>query len=73
MILRQCSPHKAGNAAQTGGLSAWESKRSRALLAVCAALAELNSYAETTDAPEWGAVIATDLLDAALSALDGAQ
>jgi hypothetical protein len=42
-------------------------------LAVCAALAELNSYGETTDAPEWSAVIAADLLDAARSALDGMQ
>lgn len=73
MSLKQRSPRKAGNAAQAGGLSAWESYREPARDAVNKARDELARYADTTDAPDWGAVIAADLLDAALSALDGAQ
>lgn len=73
MSLKQRSPHKAGKAAQAGGLSAWESYRESARDAVNKARDELARYADTTDAPDWGAVIAADLLDAALSALDGAQ
>lgn len=69
----QRSPHKAGNVAQAGGLSAWEIYRNPARDAVNDARAQLARYAETTDAPAWGAVIAADLLDAALAALDGAQ
>jgi hypothetical protein len=70
---KQRSPHKAGNVAQAGGLSAWEIYRNPARNAVNKARAELFRYAETTDTREWGAVIAADLLDAAQSVLDGAQ
>ncbi|MEJ1098572.1 MULTISPECIES: hypothetical protein [unclassified Pseudoxanthomonas] len=58
---------------QAGRLSAWEIYRNPARDAVNEARAELARYAATTDTPEWGAVIAADLLDAALSALAGAQ
>lgn len=73
MTYRRRSPREAGNGAQAGGLSAWEIYRNPARDAVNLARAELACYAETTDDPEWGAVIVADLLDAALSVLDGAQ
>lgn len=73
MSRERRSPHKAGNVAQAGGLSAWEIYRDPARDAVNKARTELARYAETTDAPEWGAVIAADLLDAAVSALDGGK
>lgn len=73
MTRKRRSPHKAGNVAQAGGLSAWESYRSRALLAVLSALTELNSYADSTDDPAPGAVEAADLLDAARVVLGGAR
>lgn len=68
---RQRSPLKAGNAAQAGGLSAWEIYINPVRDALNEARAEPSCYSETTDTPEWGAVIAADLVDAALAALDG--
>lgn len=73
MTQKQRGPGRNRGHAQAGGLRAWEEYRIRASLEVGMALAELARYAETTDTPEWGAVIAADLLDAALSALDGEQ
>lgn len=71
---RRQRPHCNGaEGAQAGGRSAWEEYRNPTRDAVNKARAELARYAEMTDDPEWGAVIAADLLDAALSALEGAQ
>jgi hypothetical protein len=72
MTYRRRSPREAGNGTQAGGPGAWEIYRNPAREAVNLARAELARYAETTDNPEWGAVITADLLDAALSAMDGA-
>lgn len=73
MIQKQRGPGGHRGHAQAGGLRAWEAYRICTLQALVLARSQLADYAESTDEPEWDAVIAADLLDAVQSALDGEQ
>ena len=72
MAKKRRSPHKAGDVAQAGGLSAWEVYRTATLDDVERACERLARYASETDTPVHVAVEAADLLDAARTALGGA-
>jgi hypothetical protein len=73
MIQKQRGPGGHRGHTQAGGLRTWEGYRIHTLRALRKAHAVLARYAQSTDEPAWRAVIAADLLDAALSALDGEQ